>query len=714
WHQYRPLLTFAGADSTHLVSLLERSLCGQQVLGTPRAAKWNDWADDASTLSVSPTTSGTPARKTFDTTSWTVTDSFTATVKYRAYFTIAGKITTKDDTPVAGVQVKVGALEFITTDDGLFRFEDLDAGSYTIIPSKVGAAFAPSQLTVTVDGRHGDSLSNDFVLTTVPSVLTWLPLGGAVAPTAPVTILFSEPMNPASVARAFTLQETFPGSTSVGPIVTGTSVWTDDNRKLIFTPSARLKAYRNYRVTVGALAESAAGGPLGTDFQWTFQTKDCLAVVAYSPMAGSNPSCNAPIVIDFDRDVALATARACFSIAPQVEGRLSLLTPRKLQFQPSDPLADASTFKVTLTADMRGLDQVRLLKPFSWSFTTEGPAQVLGATPVGTSVPLSGAVVVTFDRPMKREVTGEAFSLTALGANEAVLGAVRWNAASTILTFVPAQWLRGSTEYVMRVAGAATSAQGAPLAADFQSSFTTANTLRVQSATPSGAGLAVNSVLRIAFDRPVNASTFALTVLPAGDGATPVDGTANWTDSRNVTFTPRYALAPATLYTATIANTLTAGDGTTLGMPYAWHFTTHGLTRVLAYGPRGAGLKPGAAITIRFDRPMDQLSVAANLQVFQIGDTAVPLAGQITWDASANQLTFTPATRLASFTDYRVTLSRNALSADNLALASSLDWMFQTAHAVQVLSFAPTGNLAATDAVVTLQFDQQMRRSTVQ
>ncbi|MEI6502779.1 MAG: Ig-like domain-containing protein, partial [Armatimonadota bacterium] len=515
-------------------------------------------------------------------------------------------------------------------------------------------------------------------------------------------------------------------STSVGPVVQGSSVWTDGNRELIFTPSQRLKAYRNYRVTVSTKAQSAQGGPLAEDLQWTFQTKDCLAVVAYSPAADVRVPCNAPVVIDFDRDVALSTAKKYFSIEPEVPGVLTLLTPRKLQFQPLAPLANSSTYSITLAASMAGLDKVQLLKPFSWSFTTEGPARVIGMTPVGNAATLSSKVTVTFDRAMDRASAQAAFSLRfapalGLAASEPVpapdldvAGSFSWNSAGTVLTFTPARWLQANTGYLITLAKTAVSAAGAPLASDYSSAFATANSLQILSATPTTSGAAINSVLRITFDRAVDPGKLILKVVPAGATSTAIEGTLTWLDTSNALFTPRYPLAAQTRYTATIAHTLTAVDGTTLSKDYVWHFGTHGLTRAVAYSPRGAGVKPGTAIVIRFDRPMDPVSVAANLQVFQIGATETPITGQITWDEDGTRVTFTPLARLAAFTDYHVVVGASALSADNLMLASKLEWIFQTTRAVQIVAFAPTGNQVAPGAAIDLQFDRQMGRASVQ
>jgi len=323
-------------------------------------------------------------------------------------------------------------------------------------------------------------------------------------------------------------------------------------------------------------------------------------------------------------------------------------------------------------------------------------------------------VVVTFDRPMQRDVTRAAFSLRAVGNAEPVVGTIRWNGAGTQLTFTPAQWLEKSTGYRIGVDASAVGAQGAPLAGDFASTFATADSLEVVSSLPVGSDVALDSVVQIEFDRPVKPGTFLLTVRPAGEGRTAIAGTVEWDGDRKVQFTPQLPLLPQTTYVATIAGTLKAVDNTTLGANYVWRFQTHGLTRVVGYAPQGVGVKPAATITIRFDRPMNRASVEAGLQVSRVGTPNVRIAGQINWQDGDTQLTFRPLERLASLADYQVSLSRNAKSVDNLGLVADLKWVFQTAPSVEIVAFGPTGSNVGRDAVISVQFDKQMRRETVE
>ncbi|MCH7498231.1 MAG: Ig-like domain-containing protein [Candidatus Marinimicrobia bacterium] len=65
----------------------------------------------------------------------------------------------------------------------------------------------------------------------------------------PLDLVFSRPMDPISVAAAFTA----PGG------VTGAIVWTDGNRRMTFTPDATLATLTDYSLTIAASAQDAFG-----------------------------------------------------------------------------------------------------------------------------------------------------------------------------------------------------------------------------------------------------------------------------------------------------------------------------------------------------------------------------------------------------------------------------------------------------------------------
>ena len=109
-------------------------------------------------------------------------------------------------------------------------------------------------------------------LPTVPTVVARTPLPGAtgVALTTPVTALFSEALNPATVTTStVTLQG--PGTTPVPATVT----YTPGTFTATLTPSTSLLLSTTYTATVKGGptgVTDTAGTPLATDVTWTFTT----------------------------------------------------------------------------------------------------------------------------------------------------------------------------------------------------------------------------------------------------------------------------------------------------------------------------------------------------------------------------------------------------------------------------------------------------------
>jgi len=87
-----------------------------------------------------------------------------------------------------------------------------------------------------------------------------------------------------------------------------------------------------------------------------------------------------------------------------------------------------------------------------------------------TAVPINTQVVIVFSKEMSREVTQNAFSLTA---SPPVAGGFGWSLDGKILTFTPSAVLEYNTLYTVGVAATATDMAGNHLAV-FTSTFTTA------------------------------------------------------------------------------------------------------------------------------------------------------------------------------------------------------------------------------------------------
>lgn len=94
-------------------------------------------------------------------------------------------------------------------------------------------------------------------LTDATSVASIVPPGGSIAvdPNAPIVITFTRPMQ-SGVEMYVALHE----GDVTGPGVRGTRTWSDDRRRLTFTPGEPLKPQTRYTLHLGGGMRDADGG----------------------------------------------------------------------------------------------------------------------------------------------------------------------------------------------------------------------------------------------------------------------------------------------------------------------------------------------------------------------------------------------------------------------------------------------------------------------
>ncbi|MCC6998997.1 MAG: DUF3494 domain-containing protein [Deltaproteobacteria bacterium] len=204
----------------------------------------------------------------------------------------------------------------------------------------------------------------------------------------------------------------------------------------------------------------------------------------------------------------------------------------------------------------------------------------------------------------------------------------------------------------------------------------------VTSTTPATAstGVAVNLPLSATFSRAMQPSTLDATSVVVKSGTVVVPGAVSYAGN-TVTFTPAAALLPGVLLSATI--TVAAKDlaGVALARDYTWTFTTVAESAppsVSATTPRDAatGVWNGEKPTVSFNKAMDPASLTTTTFTLMQGSVAV--TGAVSYDATRNTATFTPAAPLGVSLPYTATITTGARSSGGLALASATSWSFTT------------------------------------
>ena len=200
----------------------------------------------------------------------------------------------------------------------------------------------------------------------------------------------------------------------------------------------------------------------------------------------------------------------------------------------------------------------------------------------------------------------------------------------------------------------------------------------VLSTTPIGGGTGVsltNPSITAQFSAPINSSTISSQTFTLSASGQSVPGTASCSGN-SVSFTPSAALAPATIYTATLTTGVQSTAGLGLASDYSWSFTTAPAPTITSTTPTtsATGIDPSATPSVSFSQSMDASSLALD---FSIADgSGAKVSGSVT--VSGTTATFAPSTPLTYSTIYTATIKAGALSTAGAPLASDYSWTFTT------------------------------------
>jgi len=555
-----------------------------------------------------------------------------------------------------------------------------------------------------------------FTTAAPPIVVSTVPVNGAtnVAVNTAISATFSEVMNAATI-NGTTFTVTGPGATPVAGTVTyaGTTA--------TFTPTSLLADSALFTATITTGAKDPTGAPLAANSVWTFTTAAPPIVVSTVPMNGAtNVAVNATISATFSEVMNAATINGTtFTVtgpgATPVAGTVTY-AGTTATFTPTAILANSTLFTATITTGAKDPTGAPLAANSVWTFTTAAPPTVVSTVPVNgaTNVAVNMAISATFSEAMNAAtINGATFTVTGSGATP-VAGTVTYT--GTTATFTPTAALANSALFTATITTGAKDPAGAPLAANFVWSFTTAAPPTVVSTVPaSGAiGVPVNTLVSATFSETMNSATInAATFTVTGPGATPVAGTVTYAGT-TATFTPTGILANSTLFTATITTGAKDPSGVSLAANFVWTFTTAVPPTVVSTAPvNGAtNVAVNTAISATFSVPMDATTI--NTTTFTLmGPGATAVTGSVSY--SGNTATFTPATVLASITLFTATITMGAKDPTGAPLTANFVWTFATAPPPAVSATIPARGATSVplNQSITATFNTLMNASTI-
>lgn len=388
-----------------------------------------------------------------------------------------------------------------------------------------------------------------------------------------LTLVFDQPMDPASTEAAF----------SIEPAVAGAFSWPDP-ATLVFAPRAGWERATRYWVKLDTAAKSAAGLSLREEVDFTFATVGYLEVTQVIPEPGTaDVEPDTAVTVMFNRPVVplqLVSAPVSdlpvpLQFDPPVEGSGEWINTSIYIFRPVTGFTPGQTYQAAIPAGLSDTTGGVLESDFTWAFAIQ-PPYILWTEPGDgdNQIALTQAITVTFSQPMDTASTEAAFSLQTPDG-EPVPGRFSWNDDHTTMTFSPEVLLQLETRYAARVARSARAAIGdATLEEHYTWSFQTVRYPRILRTKPTdGATADPDTSFKIYFSAPMDVSTLMpnITILPEPTGV------YTWWSGHDNLFILSWDVQPSTAYDVRLGAGMADPYGNTIGEDQTVHFTTRAL-----------------------------------------------------------------------------------------------------------------------------------------
>ena len=319
-------------------------------------------------------------------------------------------------------------------------------------------------------------------------------------------------------------------------------------------------------------------------------------VVVVAPSAGATGvSPHVTIVATFSRQVNPATVTTGPAGTFRLSGPGNTIVPGTVSvhgleavFVPNDPLQNGILYTATITTGVADLDGRALTQQKVWSFTI-GVAPdltsptVLTTTPASgaSNVPLTSTVTALFSEALD-PLTITSSSFLVMNGAYSVSATVDYNVSTHIATLVPDAPLDPGIAYAAVLLSTIADPSGNRMTTNKEWTFSTASTgpqvppgtdtlIPYDGQTDLPLRTSVGAIFTKAMDgTTVNGSTFTVK-----KGAVTVPGSVSYNPVKHqATFIPTAALAPETVYTATLTTGITDTAGVPLPSPVTWSFTT--------------------------------------------------------------------------------------------------------------------------------------------
>lgn len=386
---------------------------------------------------------------------------------------------------------------------------DAGANAATLNPTSSLSFNTGYTLTVGTGAKDlaGNQLASEFTSTfttatapdfTPPTVLSTVPANGAtnVAVLTPVTVTFSEAMNPATINTSTIVLKV----TSTNAVISGSVSYDGSSNTATFTPSAGTLAFGiGYTLIVSGVAD-VAGNQLAAPFSATFTTVAAPdttppTVTATSPSNGATAvALGVAPTVTFSEPMNQSTINASTialrvtSNGVAIPGAVSYnASTNTATFTPTSQLGFSTSYTLSVTTGVQDIAGNAMASAFSASFTTipnpdTTPPTVISFVRLGATGPLlenRSIVSATFSEAMNPStINSSTVLLYPDTLNSApVAGTVTYDTNTHTVTFASSTPLgyvatpRGPP-YVLVITTGVTDLAGNALASEYDQSMT--------------------------------------------------------------------------------------------------------------------------------------------------------------------------------------------------------------------------------------------------
>src|SRR2546425_506110 len=183
------------------------------------------------------------------------------------------------------------------------------------------------------------------------------------------------------------------------------------------------------------------------------------------------------------------------------------------------------------------------------------------------------------------------------------------------------------------------------------------------------------------------------------------------------TLTPTSPLLPSTVYTATVAATVTDVAGTPLGTASTWSFNTGVAPTVIAQAPPNGAINVPltTTVTATFSTAMNSATITTATFTLSAVGAAANAPATVTLNAAGTIATLTPTTPLAIGTASTATVSGTVTDVIGTAIGANVVWSFTTDVPPTVTAQAPPNGAVNVppNTTVSATFSKPMNAASI-